>query len=161
MAFEGVLQWAQAVIRQAERLSPLYQANRFAAPDQEKRHRAILELHTECHYFATAAHQFIQYRNWARTFGLFPSIDFTEIDQLAAHLKDLRNMREHVIDYFSGVGQQHHRWRHKTPDSEADASSLSGTLIGGRLDWKAFAAAVRYIEPGLWAEPIPFPSTRP
>ena len=25
MAFEGVLQWAQAVLRQAERLLPLYQ----------------------------------------------------------------------------------------------------------------------------------------
>lgn len=160
MAFEGVLQWAQAVVRQAERLLPLCQFDR-TLDDQEKRHRAILERHTECHYFAIAAYQFVKYRDWARSFGLFSNIDFTEIDRLATYLQDVRDMREHVIDYFSGTGKFPDRWRHETPEFEADASSLNGTMIGGRLDWKAFAAAVQGIEPQLWAEPIPYPPIGP
>ena len=159
MAFEGVLQWAQAVLRQAERLAPLYQ--RPFAADPEQRHRAILEMHTECHFFAVAANHFIDYRCWARTFGLFLKIDFSDIDRLAVHVGDLRDMREHVVGYFSGLGRRPERWMIETPDFKADASSLTGTLIGGRLDWKAFAAAVQQVEPKLWAEPVPYPPRKP
>ena len=157
MAFEGVLQWARAVLRQAERLAELVGRISAAIPDAEKRHRTILDIHTECHFFAVAAHQLMTYRDWARSFGLFATVDFSEVDRLGTHVDDLRNMREHVIDYFRGIGRFPSRWKQKTPDFEADASSLIGTLIGGRLDWVAFAAAVQGIESSLWCEPVPYP----
>ena len=67
-------------------------------------------------------------------------------------------MREHVVDYFTGVGRVPARWVFEFPDgSKTDASAVGGTMIGGRLDWIKFAAAERLL-PALLAEPIPYPS---
>jgi hypothetical protein len=83
-------------------------------------------------------------------------VDFREIDRFSVQdIKDVRDMREHVLDYFQGGGKFPERWR--TPDGTADASSLNGTLIGGRLDWAAFGEAAKRLLPMLLAEPIPFP----
>ena len=73
-------------------------------------------------------------------------------------IKDLRNMREHVVDYFKGDGLVKKRWTIETPEYKADASAFIGALIGGRLDWSAFRAAAQRLLPRLLAEPIPFPS---
>jgi hypothetical protein len=48
------------------------------------------------------------------------------------------------------------RWFAETPDFKADASSVIGTMIGGRLDWIKFAAAAERLLPKLLAEPIPY-----
>jgi hypothetical protein len=66
-----------------------------------------------------------------------------------------RDMREHVLDYFQGGSKFPKRWR--TPDGTADASSLNGTLIRGRLDWAASGEAAKRLLPMLLAEPISFP----
>ena len=42
-----------------------------------------------------------------------------------------------------------------------DASSLYNSVIGGRLDWKAFSGAVRKVFPALLAAPIPYPPRPP
>lgn len=157
MAFEGVLQWAQAVPWQAERLAEVVARVSDPVLDLKQRHRIILSIQTECHLFSVSAHQLIVYRKWASSFGLFSSVDFSEVNRLAIHVDELRNMREHVIDYFKGTGRILPRWKHETSEYAADASSLIGNLIGGRLDWKLFAAAVQRIEPLLWSEPIPYP----
>lgn len=65
-------------------------------------------------------------------------------------------MREHVVDYFQGHGLAAQRWFAETPDFKADASSVIGTMIGGRLDWIKFAAAAERLLPKLLAEPIPY-----
>lgn len=161
MAFEGVLQWAEAVVTESERLEALYNSNASAHRDFKVRHQLALARHTECHFFAIAADMLIEYRDWARNFGLLPAVDFTEIDALSSHVKDLRNMREHVVEYFQGRGHARDRWNYQSVEGGADAGSLVGTKIGGRLDWKAFAAAVQRLLPQLWAEPIPYPSTGP
>jgi hypothetical protein len=156
MAFEGVLQWAHAVIQQSERLSAAYDGNRPAI-DPTARHQAVRALHTECHFFVIAANKLIEYCDWARGFALFSTIDFSGIDQFSnGNIRDLRNMREHVVEYFQGAGHAPSRWIYETPEYKADASSLAGVMIGGRLDWVAFSAAVRRILPSLLAEPIPY-----
>jgi hypothetical protein len=65
-------------------------------------------------------------------------------------------MREHVVDYFRGAGNAKGRWVAETPDYKADASSVVGTMIGGRLDWIAFGTAAERLLPQLLAEPIPY-----
>jgi len=40
---------------------------------------------------------------------------------------------------------------------QADASTLTGTIIGGRLDYARFSAAAERLMPALLAEPIPYP----
>jgi hypothetical protein len=69
-------------------------------------------------------------------------------------IRDLRNMREHVVDYFEGYGRDSDRWQFETPEFKADASASVGTLIGGRLDWKLFAAAAETLLPALLSDPI-------
>jgi hypothetical protein len=66
-------------------------------------------------------------------------------------------MREHVVDYFIGLGNTPDRWNVETPEYKADASSVVGTMIGGRLDWIKFGGAAERLLPKLLAEPIPYP----
>jgi hypothetical protein len=102
----------------------------------------------------------IEYRDWAASFGLFAMVDFSEIDKFSkGDIRDLRNMREHIVEYFRGEGRAPDRWTVETPEYKADASSVNGTMLGGRLDWAAFADAASRLLPALLAEPIP--SSRP
>jgi hypothetical protein len=124
------------------------------------RREAVLASHTEDHFFAIAAYKLIEYRDWVLTFGLCASVDFSEIDQFSKQaIRDLRNMREHVVEYFQGAGRASDRWVVETPEYKADASSVVGTMIGGRLDWVKFAAAAERLLPILLEQPIPSPSS--
>ncbi len=123
--------------------------------DPVARRVATLAVHSECHFLAIAAHKLFEYRDWAVSFGLCPSIDFGYLDQVSA--QDTRNLREHVVNYFKGEGDYPARWVFETPEYKADASSVVGTMIGGRLDWIKFAAAAERLLPKLLAEPIPYP----
>ncbi|MGA8495275.1 MAG: hypothetical protein WB764_07330 [Xanthobacteraceae bacterium] len=161
MAFEGLLQWTQAVITQSERVAAALSQQRvdLHSRDPVTRHKAILNLHTQCHFFAIASYKLIEHEEWVLTFGLCTAINFSEIDQFSKQdVKDLRNMREHVVDYFKGEGVASDRWVVETPEYKADASTYNGTMIGGRLDWGEFAAAAERLLPKLLAEPIPYPS---
>ena len=115
-------------------------------------------FHSECHFFAIAAYKLLEYRDWVRTFGLCSSVDFREVDEFSEQdIKDLRDMREHVIGYFKGEGHFYDQWTVETPEYRADASARSGPMIGGRLDWVAFGAAAARLLPQLLGEPIPYP----
>jgi hypothetical protein len=154
MVFEGLVQWTAAVIAQADRL-----ANVKIIPGE---HRARLHnLHCQAHYFVTAAWKLLEHRKWIRNFDLCENVDFSEIDTFPENdIRDLRNMREHVVEYFQGCGNNKDRWFKATPIYKADASSMFGTMIGGRLDWKAFSASAAKLLPQLLKEPIPFPPRR-
>ena len=116
-------------------------------------------LHTECNYFAIAANKLLEFKKWALSFGLCTNVDFREIDAFSQRdIRDLRNMREHAVDYFKGDGLAKDRWSVETPEYSADASSYGGPIIGGRLDWSAFGAAAGRLLPKLLAEPVPYPS---
>lgn len=158
MALEGLLQWTFAVVQQSERLSTAHDRKGEPQSDPAARRQAALALHTECHFFAIAAYKLIEHRDWALNLGLCAAVEFGEINEFSVQdIKDLRNMREHVVDYFQGVGLAPGRWVYETPEYKADASSLNGTMIGGRLDWVKFAVAARGLLPTLLAEPIPCP----
>jgi hypothetical protein len=158
MAFEGLVQWTQAAITQSAKVSAARDRQLDVIRDSMKRRLAVLAFHTECHFFAITASKLIEFRDWVFTFGLCPTVDFSEIDQFPAQdIKDLRDMREHVVDYFIGKGKFPARWNFQTPEYTADASSVHQTKIGGRLDWVEFGAATERLLPKLLAEPIPYP----
>jgi hypothetical protein len=159
MAFEGLLQWTQTVVLQCTRVSAARDRQMAAlrSRDRVAGHLAILEFHSECHFFVIAAYKLFEYRDWVQSFGLCAAVDFSDISAFSAHIRDLRNMREHVIDYFKGKGNSMARWYFESPDNKADASSVFETMIGGRLDWVRFGAAAERLLPKLLAEPIPFP----
>jgi hypothetical protein len=157
MAFEGLVQWTHAVVVQAARVSETLQ-HRLSL-DLTERRLALGRRHTECNYFAIAANKPLEFKEWTLSFGLCTGVNFSEIDAFPPRdIKDLRNMREHVVDYFKGDGLVKKRWTIETPEYKADASAFIGALIGGRLDWSAFGAAAQRLLPRLLAEPIPFPS---
>jgi len=155
MAFEGLLQWTDAVVTLSTRVS----ASRdrlsvdLRSSNLVARHQAILNFHSECHFFAIAANKLIQYQKWVLTFGLCATVDFSEIDRFSKDIRALRNMREHIIDYFQGSGRDPAQW----VVAGADASSVSGTMIGGRLDWIKCGAAAERLLQTLLVEPIPYP----
>jgi hypothetical protein len=161
MAFMGLIQWTQAVISQSERVEQAQRKMRDkeGLHDAAQRQERMLAMHTECHFFSVAAYKLIEHRSWVRTFGLCETVDFSKVDQFSVKdIRDLRNMREHVVDYFQGSGHAKERWVVETPEFSADASSIAGTLIGGRLDWVAFSAVAKDLLRALLAEPIPYPS---
>lgn len=159
MAFEGLIQWTQAAATQSARVSTArgQHMSREIMLNSMMRRQAVLAFHSECHFFVIAAHKLIEYRDWVLSFGLCASVDFGEIDQFSTKdIKDLRDMREHVVGYFKGEGHCPTRWASETPDYKADASSVVETVIGGRLDWVKFGDAAERLLPRLLAEPIPF-----
>jgi len=156
MAFEGLVQWTSAVIAQADRLANARLPKAVMSP--EERRAAIYDRQCQAHYFVVAAWKLLEHRKWVTAFGLCTNIDFSEIDAFSeGHIRDLRNMREHVVEYFQGRGRNNGRWMIQTPEYRADASSIVGTKIGGRLDWKAFSKAAHRLLPQLLREPIPYP----
>ena len=162
MAFEGLIQWTHAVAIQSGRVSTAMQTHlSILTPSSSvsDRRQAIAFFHSECHFFAVSANKFLEFLDWVRQFGLCAGIDFSEVDEFSRDdIRDLRNMREHVVDYFVGRGNAPDRWIVKTTEYSADASSVIGTMIGGRLDWVAFGEAARRLLPRLLREPIPYPS---
>jgi hypothetical protein len=156
MAFEGLVQWAFAVVAQAKRLAAA--TSTMVGSAQSDFRLASAQARSEHHYFTIAAHKVLEHREWAARLGICSGIDFSMLDEFSrTDIRDLRNMREHVVEYFEGLGHAKSRWAIETPEFKADASSVNGTLIGGRLDWARFASAAEKLLPALLAEPIPFP----
>jgi hypothetical protein len=153
LALDGLVQWTSAAITQADRLT-----NAPVVPDtRETFWLTRAALRTEADLFVAAAWKVLEFRRWISALGLCPSIDFSEIDKFDTRdTRDLRNMREHVVDYFQGRGNNQDRWWVETPEYKADASTfVDGKMIGGRLDYTAFAEAARRLLPQLLKEAIP------
>jgi hypothetical protein len=113
------------------------------------------QVRCEHHYFAISANKVLEHRDWVLAPALCAKVDFTMLDEFSrTDIRDLRNMREHAIDYFSGSGNNKDRWFIESPSFRADASTSVLGLIGGRLDWKLFAAAAERLLPALLAEPM-------
>jgi hypothetical protein len=154
LALDGLVQWTSAAITQADRLANA--TITISTPERFRLTRAALR--TEADLFIAAAWKVLEFRKWISALGLRPSVDFSEIDKFDTQdTRDLQNMREHVVDYFQGRGNNQDRWWVETPEFKADASTMVGNIIGGRLDYKAFAEAARRLLPQLLKEPIPAP----
>lgn len=158
MAFSGLLQWAQCVIAQSKRVIEATEQLKDFNKIPSFHSNPILLLNCEHHFFVIAAYKLIEHRDWIKKFDLCKDVDFSPIDSFSTKdIKDLRNMREHVVDYFKGDGKDKDRWIVETPEYKADASSCVGTVIGGRLDYVGFTKATEQLLVNLQKEPIPYP----
>jgi hypothetical protein len=102
MAYCGLIQWTESVILQSRRVvtatEQLMSVNSYVG-------KSIYALHCEQHYFVISANKLLEYRQWVKSFGLFDNVDFNEIDAFSiVDVQDLRNMREHIVEYFQGSG---------------------------------------------------------
>lgn len=158
MAFEGLLQWAQEVVFQGERVDLAAKQLSSIEHNMSSYREKINRFHCEQHYFVIASNKFLEYREWINKFGLCKSVDFDGLDLFSKRdIKDLRDMREHVIHYFKGEGWNNDRWVVGNSEYSTDASSCTGTMIGGRLDYLNFSKAVEVILFQLLKEPVPYP----
>jgi hypothetical protein len=157
MAFEGLVQWTCAVLVQAGRIEEAHRG--ITSDDNSNDGRfAAQRAQTEAHLFAIAAGQVLAHKRWLEKLGAAEGIDFAPLSVFAYQdIVDLRNMREHVVEYFQGGGKTQERWIVEAEEFRADASAIVETKIGGRLDWVEFARAAENIREQLLQLPIPFP----
>ena len=114
IALEGLIQWTEAALEQVNRIGA---RPRFSTLSFKQRRVASHTLHREIDFFVYAAWKILEYGKWARSLGLCKGVDFTELDKFdTADTRDLRNMREHVVEYFQGAGNNQDRWRKETPE---------------------------------------------
>lgn len=138
MALEGIHTWARATIEHGDRLSEL-RMNILG----ENRNNVRRTFESERHSFLIAAHRLISFINWALELNFLDAQVFAEIKRFEPDIKTMRDLNEHVIEYFKGSGKRPQLW--STPT--ADASSTVGTKIGDCLDWtEVTASAARLIE---------------
>ena len=136
MAYCGLIKWTQGVIFQSKRvISATEKLLSSAGNNRELYMENLYLLHCEHHYFVISAYKLLEYYQWTKQLNLFANVNFSELDGInQLDIKDLRNMREHVVDYFRGTGRNKDRWWIEQTDFKADASACVGNLIGGRLD---------------------------
>jgi hypothetical protein len=161
MAFTGLIRWAFAVTHQGGRvLSAIQQIGHPTGPLGRLHPAALLQVET--HFFSLAAYQLLDYSFWLRELGACPpTVDLSEVDRFAAAIRELRNMREHETKYFRGAGHEQDKWVVRGADFIADGSSLTGDMIGGRLNWPEFTRVAGRLLEALLREPLLSLSPRP
>ena len=106
---------------------------------------------TERHLFCNTAYKLLEHRRWVQDLGFLDHALFEELDKFARHIDVMRDMNEHVIEYFRGTGKRPHDWIHQDDGGTAEASSTIGTRIGSRLELGAPAqcllAKIAQMEP--------------
>jgi hypothetical protein len=152
MALFGIKMWANATIEQIKRMETARQSH--TSLDAEEREKSILAFNSERHLFLIAANKISEYIEWAINLGSVNKGTFPKLERLHEEIKILRDMNEHVVEYFLGSGNKKNQWLHIDEGSIADASSTVGTKIGGRLDWNEVADAAREV---LANVPSPYP----
>jgi hypothetical protein len=166
MAFEGLLAWAKAIVRQAGRVSEAQDRlkNIFREIPYEPRVAFNAEpirevghvFKVERHLFCNASDQFFEHRRWLGRLGDFDEGIFAEIDIFEPNVNAMRDLNEHAIEYFEGRGRRPKDWMFSGDDFNSDPTGTINTLIGGRLDWvKLSQAADRLLKSLPSMLPIP------
>jgi hypothetical protein len=145
LAFELLLAWAEAIVRQRTRLeialSRLTRPSRATSTDElrdeaHERRFAGHNFNTERHLFIDAAWQLIEYRKLAGRLGIVNNDPFRELDTFE---KNVKTLKDHAIEYLKGGGDHPDRWIHQAEDSTSDPDATVDTKLGERLDYIAFA----------------------
>ena len=144
LAFELLLAWAEAIVRQRARLeialSRLTRPSRATSTEElhvevhDKRF-ARHTFNTERHLFIEAAWQLIECRKRVGKLGIVSNDAFRELDTCE---KGVKGLREHAIEYLKGGGDHPDRWIHQAEDDTSDLTTVDTTL-GEHLDYIAFS----------------------
>jgi hypothetical protein len=107
----------------------------------------------EEHFFVTSLSKAIDWLKEVRKFrkDLLPDID--KFVQGFPEAKDLRNMREHDVDYFKGDGKAQDRFVKKLSDATVDGSASfsdkKGYFVGGRVNVQQAIKAAKILYPKI------------
>jgi hypothetical protein len=148
LAKNGVIEWAVGVIKQADAIRHAF--NERMLGNQE----GHIMLRVSEHFFLIAANNLYRFVDLACSRGVVEARLFEPLESFRKDVRELRDMREHVIEYWTGGGKYPQRFRYDDPDSVMQYGRQLSTLasqstfiggvhkIGGRLELDAFAKAV-------------------
>lgn len=157
LAFEGLLGWTQSIIVQSARVKAAHENFIMHFESNIDRRFKILAVQTEQHLFVIAANQFFKYRRWVGALDIIDNQIFCDIDAFGRDVNVLRDMKEHVVEYFKNEGLRPNDFVFSAEQSQkkwgesaiADASSTmivgNSYRIGNRLDIFALAAAAENV----------------
>jgi hypothetical protein len=153
--------WLQGVIYQGNRLlenrQKMQNAMQSITQETLMKHQDFLEYNdlriVDEHFFVTSVSKAI---DWLKEVKKFKPELLSDIDMFIHSLpevKDLRNMREHDVDYFKGKGIAQDRFIKTLTDTSVDASASfsddNGYLIGGRLNVQQAMKAAEKLYPKI------------
>ena len=153
--------WLQGVIYQGNRLlenqHKVRNAMQVVTQATLMQHQNILELKelriVEEHFFVTSVSKTIDWLKEVKKFRKDLSSDIDKFLQGFPEAKDLRNMREHDVDYFKGGGRAQDRFVKNLPDVTIDGSASfsdnNGYLIGGRVNVQQAIKAAQILYPKI------------
>lgn len=144
MALEGLHTWGEGVIEQAGRLNDLQ--SRLGSSNFIEVRRSFQR---ERQFFLTASRQLLAHVHWAERLSFLDNEVFSEFKSFENNIKSLRDINEHVIEYFEGAGKRRENWMTENELGHADASATVNQRIGGRLDWNELAGVTRRLLPKL------------
>ena len=151
--------WLKGVIYQGNRLlenqQKMQNAMQAIAPETLMKHQDYLVLNdlriVEEHFFVTSISKTIDWLKEVKKFRLELSSEIDMFFHSLPEAKDLRNMREHDVDYFKGKGNAQNRFvktlTNMTVDASASISSTDGYFIGGRLNVQRAMNAAQKLYP--------------
>ena len=151
--------WLSGIIHQGKRLlenqQRMQNAMQGITTETLMKHQDYLLFNNlrivEEHFFVISVSKAV---DWLKEVKKFRIELLTEIETFFHSLpevKDLRNMREHDIDYFKGKGKAQNRFvkvlTNMTVDALASFSSTDGYLVGGRLNVQQAIRAAQRLYP--------------
>ena len=142
-------------IRLLENQQKMRNAMQTVTQETLMQHKNILEFKelriVEEHFFVTSVSKAIDWLKEVRKLKPDLSSDIDSFIHNFPEAKDLRNMREHDVDYFKGKGIAQNRFVKSLADSTVDASASisdqTGYLIGGRLNVQQAVIAAQKLFP--------------
>lgn len=145
LAREGVVTWCHGVVAQAHKLSNWNDALQDTIQSGGFQ-SARREFERDRLFLLVSAQMFFEYRDWAVNLSVFPVSTFALIDPFRQHVKELRDMNIHVVEYFQGTGYVPDKWLNEDDlKGTSDASATFETFIGGRLNWHDLSLAAQSI----------------
>jgi len=131
MALAGLRTWCAAAIRQTERIEEA-RKGMLANPPVAGAQGAF---QADRHLFLISCWKVVEHIDWAKKLNFLDATRFDEFLKMREDIKVLRDLNEHVIEYFLAKGRYPENWWFETPEGKSDGSATVNTKIGLRLDW--------------------------
>lgn len=153
--------WLRGIMHQGQRLLTNQQQMRDAMRAitsvtlmQHQNYLALNDLRiVEEHFFVNSVSKAIDWLKEVKKFRKDLSMHIDEFIHDFPEAKDLRNMREHDVDYFKGEGKAQDRFvkdlSDATVDGSASFSDKNGYLVGGRLNVQKTIKAAQKLYPKI------------
>lgn len=148
----SIMHQGQRLLINQQRMRDTMQAITLEALMQHQDYLVFNDLRiAEEHFFVISVSKAMDWLKEVKKFRLELSSEIDLFFQSLPEVKDLRNMREHDVEYFKGMGNAQKRFvktlADMTVDASASISNTDGYLIGGRLNVQQTMRAAQKLYP--------------